>query len=218
MGYLPHNAKSLLRGKIVYPIVSPTDDVLTWFGRDPWYEDKHEKWIAAGKPTDGEPVKTKFVKGFHRGLEFFGQRRSRLKEPGYRETIAELGLVVVEGPNDVVALDCLRVPAIGLCSNQATQDQIAKIADWARTLSSGKVTVMLDLDAEGESGAKELVYRLSERALVQLAWSPAMFGGRFKGRQPESLSSEEWGIIREAIVKRWGGVARATRQFVVVGR
>mgnify|MGYP000671082312 CR=1 FL=1 len=34
------------------------------------------------------PMKHRFPKGFHRGLELFGQHGSRLKEPGYREQIA----------------------------------------------------------------------------------------------------------------------------------
>jgi len=38
-----------MRGKIVYPMLSETGEVLTWFGRDPEYEGKHQAWIASGK-------------------------------------------------------------------------------------------------------------------------------------------------------------------------
>ena len=42
-----------------------------------------------------EPEKFHFVKGFHRGLELFGQQASRLREPGCRDFVREVGLVVV---------------------------------------------------------------------------------------------------------------------------
>ena len=50
------------------------------------------------------------MKNFHRGLELFGQHR--LRDAAVREQIAKLGLIVVEGPNDVIALDGLGVPAV----------------------------------------------------------------------------------------------------------
>ncbi len=37
-------------GKIVYPYFSETGELLTWFGRDPEYEEKHRKCEAAGNP------------------------------------------------------------------------------------------------------------------------------------------------------------------------
>ncbi len=111
MGYLPRDAGGersggTVRGKIVYPMLSETGEVLTWFGRDPEYESKHHAWITGGK-QDREPEKFHFVKGFHRGVELFGQHGSRLREPAYRDRLRETGLIVVEGPNDVIALDCL---------------------------------------------------------------------------------------------------------------
>lgn len=132
VGYLPRDtggadkSGGTMRGKIVYAYLSETGDVLTWFGRDPEFEEKQHRWITGGK-LDREPEKFHFVKGFHRGLELFGQHASRLKEPGYREAIAATGIVVVEGPNDVIALDALGVPAVGLCSNTVTAEQCQKI-------------------------------------------------------------------------------------------
>jgi hypothetical protein len=123
--------------------------VLTWFGRDPSFEEKHREWNTLGK-TGREPEKFHFVKGFHRGLELFGQHASRLDEPGYRDRVRELGLIVVEGPNDVISLDSLGVPAVGILSNHITDDQVGKIAQWSHCLSGGRVTLLLDCDEEGE--------------------------------------------------------------------
>ncbi len=72
-----------MRGKVVYGYLSERGEVLTWFGRDPDFEEKHLKWEAGGK-VDREPEKFHFVKGFHRGIELFGQHASRLKQPGHR--------------------------------------------------------------------------------------------------------------------------------------
>ena len=199
MGYLPSNAKGLLRGKIVYPLLSEKGDELCWFGRDPQYEEKHKKWELSGK-ADQEPRKFQFPKNFNRGLELFGQQASRLEEPGYRDAIAELGILVTEGPNDVIALDAIGVPSVGLCSNQITTEQVEKIAKWARLFCDGTVTLMLDLDQAGESGARQAVYAIAQHSRVRLAW---LFGGRFRGRQPESLSIEEWNEIHAAL--RRGG-------------
>ena len=182
-----------MRGLIVYPMLGEDGNVLTWFGRDPAFEQKHAAWVAGGR-QEREPEKFHFVKGFHRGLELFGQHgRDRLRaHPEYRDTLHQLGLVVVEGPNDVIALDCLGVPAVGLCSNMVTHEQVAKIARFAKEVAGGQVTLMLDCDPEGETGARQTLFELAQQCRVRLAWTAAMFGGTFKNRQPESLSQAEW--------------------------
>ena len=109
---------------------------------------------------------------FHRGQELFGQQTSRLNEPGYRDAIREMGVLVVEGPNDVIRLDTLGVPAAGLCSNQVTDEQVQKLAAWSHKLSDGTVTLMLDNDSEGQNGAKQALYELAQHCRVRLAWSP----------------------------------------------
>ena len=48
MGYLPRDAGGdhaggTMRGKIVYPMLSESGEVLTWFGRDPEYEGKYPR-------------------------------------------------------------------------------------------------------------------------------------------------------------------------------
>lgn len=205
VGYLSHStggdrAGGTMRGKVVYPLLSERGEVLTWFGRDPDFENKHTAWEAKNR-SGREPEKFHFVKGFHRGLELFGQEASRLDEPGYRQAVEDLGVIVVEGPNDVIALDALGVPAVGLCSNTITDEQVEKIVRWALRLSGGKVTLMLDCDEEGMKGMQQTVFALAAHSRVRLAWSPEAFGGAFRGRQPESLTVEEWDMVKQSLVK-----------------
>jgi hypothetical protein len=194
-GYLPRDAggedKSggTMRGKVVYAYRDPDGDVLTWFGRDPEFEEKHRTW-GAGDKTDREPEKFHFVKGFHRGLELFGQHA--LRAPEAAEKLRKCGLIVVEGPNDVIRLDTLGVPAVALCANTITREQAMNVATLASELAEGLVTVFLDCDPEGVNGAKQCLALLAELTPVRLAWSEQMFGGKFRGRQPESLGMEDW--------------------------
>ena len=194
VGFLPRDtgedkSGGTMRGRIVYPYLSESGDVLTWFGRDPDFEDKHKTWTASDR-SEREPEKFHFVKGFHRGIELFGQ--DRLKAEGVKEKLAGLGLPLVEGPNDVIRLVTLGVPALGLCSNTITREQAAKAARLARDLTGGVVTVFLDCDPEGENGMKQCLGYLAQLTAVRLAWTSKMYGGRFKGRQPESLTAPEW--------------------------
>ena len=201
MGYLPNDGGGdkrgwSLRGQIVYGFFSDDNKLLGWVGRDPAYEEKERAFLAVPPNERGNkapPGKHKFPKGLRRGLELFGQHAERLKEPGYRESVARHGVVVVEGFNDVIALDVIGVPAIGICSNKMTEEQVAKIERWAKRLGGGRVSLMFDCDAMGDEGAKEALWHLAQRGVeVRLAWSRSMHGGRFAGRQPESLTAEEW--------------------------
>ena len=207
MGYLPRDAggdKSggTMRGKVVYALLSEGGEVLTWFGRDPEFEEKHQQWLAAGKPPKDKPAKHRFVSGFHRGLEIFGQHR--LGDEAVQQKIRDLGfLVVVEGPNDLIGLDTLGVPGVGLCSNAITKEQVEKVANWAHRLTEGRVVVLDDCEPERERQSKDLVFTLAEHCSVRRGWSPSSQGGRFRGRQPESLTREEWEeMIRPALLGR----------------
>ena len=183
-----------MRGKIVYPYFSETGELLTWFGRDPEYEDKHRKWEVAGK-VDPEPQKFHFVKGFHRGIELFGPHV--FESPETPAKVAGLGLLLVEGPNDVIRLDTLGVPAVALCSNAITREQAVKAAQLTRRAAGGIATIFLDCDPEGETGMKQALGYLAQLCPVWLAWTSEMYAGKFTGRQPESLKPEEWQMIRE---------------------
>lgn len=190
-----------LRGQLLYPVLSEDEKLLAWVARDPQFEQKEQAFNALSpdeRAKEKKPGKHRFPVDFHRGLELFGQHASRLDEPGYRETIAACGIIVVEGFNGVIALDTLQVPAVAIMSNKITEQQIAKIERFAKMLGSGKVTILFDADDAGDEGAKEALWLLAQRGLdVRLGWSKAMHGGQFAGRQPETLTAEDW---QEAIL------------------
>ena len=52
--------------------------------------------------------------------------------------------------------------------------------------------MFLDCDPEGENGMKQCLGYLSQLTPVRLAWTSKMYGGKFTGRQPESLTPTEW--------------------------
>ncbi|MEZ6131126.1 MAG: toprim domain-containing protein [Planctomycetaceae bacterium] len=195
VAYLPQNAKGTLRARIIYGIESEKGDVLAWVGRDPDYDAKRQKWIKSDR-KDPEPMKHRFPtqKLFRKGLELYGQQASRLRESGYREAIARTGILVVEGMNDVIRLDALSQPAVGVMSNRMTDEQLRKVVAWAKQLADGKVTLMFDNDEHGTDGAKDTLWKLHQIDGItpRLVWSNEMFGGAFAGRQPESVSPEEW--------------------------
>jgi hypothetical protein len=197
VGYLPRNAGGdqsggTMRGKLVYSFHGSDGNLLTWFGRDPEYEEKHARFELTDK-SQREPAKFHFVAGFHRGIELFGQER--LRGPEAAERVRGLGLILVEGPNDVIRLSTLGVPAVALCSNTISREQAAKAAELAYGVAGGSVTVLLDCDAEGEKGMKQALGYLAQQVPVRLGWTSGMHGGKFKGRQPESLTPEEWAAI-----------------------
>ncbi len=194
-----------LRGQILYPILSEDGQVLAWVARDPQFESKEIAFNAlsaeARAKEKSPPHKHRFPVGFARGQELFGQQAARLKEPGYRESIGRIGIIVVEGFNDVLGLDALAVPSVAIMSNKITTEQVSKIERFARNLAGGKVSLLFDADHEGDNGVKESLWLLAQRGLdVRLGWSRAMHGGQFDSRQPESLTEEEWRtVIRPAI-------------------
>lgn len=185
-----------LRGQLLYPVLAEDGKVLAWVARDPQYEAKEEAFKGMNveqRARERAPVKHRFPVDFHRGLELFGQHASRLEEPGCRETIRRHGIVVVEGFNDVLGLDALGVPAVAIMSNRITEQQVTKVERWAKVLASGKLTLLFDADEAGDTGAKEALWLFGQRRLdVRLGWSRAMHGGQFMGKQPETLTREEW--------------------------
>lgn len=211
VGVLPQDAGAdkrgwTLRGQLVYPILSEGGQLLAWVARDPQFEAKEQAFNALPpdqRSKEKKPAKHRFPVDFHRGLELFGQHASRLNEPGYREAVARHGIIVVEGFNDVIGLDALGIPAVAIMSNKITESQVTKVERWAMRLAAGKVTVLFDADDAGNSGAKEALWLLAERGLdVRLGWSKAMHGGRFAGRQPESVCHKEWEDAIRAHVER----------------
>jgi 5S rRNA maturation endonuclease (ribonuclease M5) len=149
------------------------------------------------------PAKHRLPSDFQRGLELFGQHAARLTQPGYRESIARHGVIVVEGFNDVIGLDNLAVPAVAIMSNVVTEAQVAKIERFARQLAGGKVTLLFDADEAGDNGAKETLWQLAQRGLdVRLGWSRGMYAGKYAGRQPETLTAAEWLQLAEGLERQ----------------
>ena len=206
-GYLPQNGGDdkrgwSLRGSILYPVLSEQGKVLAWVGRDVQYEQKEKEYqqlSAAERSGKEPPAKHRFPKGFHRGLELFGQQASRLKEPGYREFIQKHGLILVEGFNDVINLDNLGIPALGILSNRMTEEQGKKIIHFARQLGINRVNLMFDCDEPGTAGAKEALWFFAEQQVeVHLVWSPTMHNSEFDGAHPESIAES---TIAELLIR-----------------
>ena len=203
VGYLPRDSGGdqsggTMRGKVVYAYHSAGGNLLTWFGRDPEYENRHAKWELSDK-REREPEKFHFVKGFHRGVELFGQER--LRSPEAVERLQSLGLVVVEGPNDVIRLSTLGVSAVALCSNTISREQAGRVAELAYEFAGRIATVLLDCDVEGEKGMKQALGYLAQHVPVRLGWTSQMHDGKFKGRQPESTSEAEWREIEGFLMR-----------------
>ena len=193
VGYLPRDGRSMFRGLFVYTHRNQQGEPISYSARDPLFEEKQAAWLRQGNPTPPkQPLKHKYVKGFARGLELYGQQVERLDEPHVQASLDRNGLVVVEGANDVIRLDTLGIAAIGLCSNRATDAQIEKIRRFASAMAGGRVLLMPDNDSQGEAGFKELLWALSEiRLETSLAWSRCMSEGAFEGLQPEMISDDD---------------------------
>ncbi len=137
------------------------------------------------------------MKGFHRSLEIYGQHEWNADT--VQQQIRELGLLIlVEGPNDRIALKCLGVPAFAICSNRISAEQTARVARKATELDV-PVGVLFDNDAEGERGAQQAAYQLAQHCALRIVWSPMLFDSKFRNRQPESLHLEEWEEIRSRL-------------------
>jgi hypothetical protein len=198
IGYLPQSSKSLLRGKIVYPFHSAAGEVLCFFARDPGYEEKLRRWIAAGR--EGlEPVKYVMPKNFQRGLELWGEHIVRKRFTGSKPL--PCGLVVVEGANDAVRMLMLGAPTVALCSNTITPYQVERIVALAADCGQTRVGLMLDADEAGEQGMHQAFPLLATRLDVRLIWNRTTHCGGFANRQPESLSHEDWSAILASLAQ-----------------
>jgi hypothetical protein len=94
-----------------------------------------------------------FPKNSHRGVEVYAQQQLNHKEHG--ETLRAVGLPVVEGVMDAVNMwERINVPAVGLLSNRATENQVRRIAGIAHQIADGVVTLLYDCDEPGDQGAQ----------------------------------------------------------------
>lgn len=198
VGYIPRDGRSMFRGWLVYTHHNTKGEPISYSGRDPLFEEKHQAWLRQGNPdAPKKPMKHKYVKGFHRGLELYGQQAARLNEPAIKKSLDRYGLIVVEGANDVIRLDELRLAAVGLCSNRATTEQVNKIKRFADSAARGRVMLLPDNDEEGEVGFKDLLWDLIDAGLrVRLGWSRSYKSGAYDGMQPEQLDGLTWRVMQ----------------------
>ena len=100
------------------------------------------------------------LRGFARGSFIYGAEAKRMECEAAKEQLQRIGLVVVEGMNDVIALDSFGILSVGLCSNRVSEGQFEKLVRWSNSLAAGKITLMLDNDSEGKAGTQELLLKL----------------------------------------------------------
>ena len=196
-GYMPGSSKSSLRGQWVFGIQNEQGEPLAWVGRNVRYDAEHEQWLSGGR-RDKEPLKYRFPNQalFRRGLELYGQEF--LRDARFAESLQRYGIILVEGFTDRLRLHELGVMSLAMMSNKLTDEQADRLARYARDFAGGRVGIMHDADGPGDEGAKESLWRLHEAGMdAYLVWSRRKLGGRFAGRQPESMKDEEWREIAE---------------------
>ena len=112
-----------------------------------------------------------------------GKQNDYVKHP-----LVFYGVVVMEGMNEVIRLDALDVAAVGLGSNQVTETQLEKLVRFSRSAGGNRALLLPDCDRDGESGFKELLWRLAEAGVeTRLGFTSDSHGGMMEGRQPEDL-------------------------------
>jgi hypothetical protein len=189
IGVLPQSSKSYIRGCMIYGLKNERGQRLGWAGRYLNFEEKVKRWEKSDR-SGIAPIKTKFPPNFHKGSFLFGAEVERMDQPGVIEQIRDTGLVIVEGFNDVVALDTKGVIAIGLCGNQVAEGQVGKIVRWSRELANGRVTLFLNNNVEGRNGTSHAIARLADQVHVRTMWTPDSFYGVYKDLEPEQLSPD----------------------------
>jgi hypothetical protein len=197
-GYMPGSSKSSLRSKWVYGIRNEQGEPLAWAGRNVRYEDEYDAWTKGGRPGP-EPIKYRFPSQalFRRSLELYGQEF--LRDERFGASLAKHGLILVEGFTDRIRLHELGVMSVAMMSNQLTDEQTVKLVRYANEYAGGRVGLMHDADGPGDEGAKESLWRLHQAGVnAYLVWTRKAHGGRFDGRQPESLTAVEWNDINAA--------------------
>ncbi|MEL7496557.1 MAG: toprim domain-containing protein [Planctomycetota bacterium] len=185
VGYLPANQKSMLRSKFVYALRNERSEKIGFVGRDLNFQEKISKWEHSDR-SSAAPIKAKFPPGFARGEFLYGAEANRLEAEESQAQLRDVGIVVVEGMNDTIALDSYGILAVGLCSNRVTEGQLEKLTRWANAMADGKVTLLLDNDKEGAEGAIDCLQKLAPHVAVRLAWTPDS-SGAFRDKQPEEL-------------------------------
>lgn len=204
VGWIPGNGRSLFRKNyLVYTHRNERGEVVSYSGRDLLFEQKWQQWIKDGRPASKKPSKHRFVQGFHKGVELYGGHAGRLEEPYVRESLDRLGVVVVEGMNEVLRCEAAGIAAVGLTSNKATDTQVEKLVRFACQAGQNRIVLLPDCDQEGEDGFRDLLWRLAERQVqVRLGCSRVSHSGQFANRQPEEFTDDEFQLIVASLTER----------------
>jgi len=152
-GFLPERSngkkQSPLNGRLVFQVRGPSGAILTHVGR---------ALTPPQEKTNGKYWSFPFFKK----LEIYNQD-SLLLDVSARHQVEQLGLVLVEGFFDVAALvesGCLNVGA--LMGAHMTEQQVARLKFIRSQIHIPKITVFLDRDKPGMSGAQKAVVRLQK--------------------------------------------------------
>lgn len=194
------NQTMFRKNYLIYAHEDEDGNVLSYSGRDLFYEEKLLKWDKAGRPEGQKPIKHRFVKGFHKGQQLYG-RSKRLQTRERLDAMRTHGLVIVEGMNDVLRLSALPLGVEGLCMNRATETQVATIVDDARQYAGGRIWLLPDQDQEGLAGFQELLWKLQQHKGIDArpGWPSALS----HVAEPEALTDEELArILAPFLLKR----------------
>ena len=161
-GFLPErpNGKkqSPLNGRLVFQVRGPSGAILTHVGR---------ALTPSQEKTNGKYWSFPFFKK----LEIYNQDKLLL-DVSARHQVEQFGLVLVEGFFDVAALvesDCLNVGA--LMGAHMTEQQVARLEFIRSQIQIPKITVFLDRDKTGISGAQKTVALLQKNGFTAEAFN-----------------------------------------------
>ena len=93
------------------------------------------------------------------------------------------------------------MPSVAILSNQATDQQIRRIAALAHQFTDGVVALLYDLDEEGERGMDQDIVKFSQHCKVQRGWWRNM-DARLNVNDPAELNAEQVDILREHVASR----------------
>jgi DNA primase len=164
LGYFTGD-RGMMVGHIVIPIHNIKGELVAYAGRWP------------GEPPNADTPKYKIPAGFKKSQEVFNLDRA-CKEP------ADKPLVIVEGFFDVIKLHqngWRKAVAVMGDSMSAVQEELIR----QHTDKNGLIIVMLDENAAGKVGRKDIAGRLAEHCLVRThVFDKA-------DAEPEHLTAEE---------------------------
>jgi DNA primase len=155
----------MMRGRIVIPIHNERGQLIAYCGR----------WALPEEPPEGED-KYKLPARFRKSQVLYNLHRVRGKKH----------LILVEGFFSVFRLFELGVPAVALMGRSISDEQIALLRDAGVKY----LTVLLDGDEPGRSGAEAMMERLSKEAFrVKFALLP-------DGSEPDTVNEA---VLRELL-------------------